>query len=134
MNREGIDLIELIHYYLCYRDQVHLSEHSLDMLKGQRNILYYTSRISRMLSCKLVSWDTRLRNRVYFIAYLLCIKYLLDIRIHGLPSLYTRFKIPFNGPIIVYEMYCFSWFQYDFSFLECHLDKYNTGRKLYKIE
>ena len=40
MNREGIDLIELIHYYLCYRDQIHLSEHSLSMLKRQSNILY----------------------------------------------------------------------------------------------
>ena len=132
MNREGIDLIELIHYYLCYyRDQKHLSGQSLDMLKRQSNILYYTSRISRMLSCKLVSWDTRLRNRVYFIAYLLCIKYLLDIRIHRLPALYTRFGIPFTGPIIDYEMYCFSWLQYDFSFLERRLMKYDTGRNLF---
>lgn len=131
MNREGIDLIELIHYYLCYRDQIHLSEHSLGMLKRQSNILYYTSRISRKLSCKLVSWDTRLRNRVYFIAYLLCIKYLLDIRIHGLPALYTRFGIAFSGPIIDYEMYCFSWIHYDFSFLEHRLEKYSTGRHLF---
>lgn len=131
MSREGIDLIEVIHYYLCYRDHIHLSDHSLGMLRVQRNILYYTSRISRMLSRNLIDWDAKLRNRVYFLAYLLCIKYLLDIRIHNLPTLYRKFGVFFSGPIFYYEMYCFAFLGYNFVFLERPVEMYNTGRHIY---
>ena len=121
----GIKLIEHIHYYLCYEKHLHIHRDYLDGFKRQRNIIYHTSRISRMISRHVKSWEMDLRNCVYFIAYLLCIKYLLDIDIYDIKSLYKMFNINIKKPLHIYEYFCFYILDFDFSFLEDKISHWN---------
>lgn len=115
----GIKLIEKIHYFLCYNNNHnYLFDECKIILRRQSNVLYYTSRISRKLSSKLIYWTTDLKNKTYFISYILYIKFQLDIYLYNIKKLYTQFAIEFTKPYIYYELYCFKFLNYDFSFLE----------------
>jgi len=121
----GIRLIEKIHYYLCYQKHLHIHHIYLDDFKRQRNILYYTSRIARVISRHVKSWEITLRNCVYFIAYLLCIKYLLDVELYDIKSLYKKFNINIQKELHVYEYFCLYLIDFDFSFLESKVERWN---------
>jgi len=121
----GIKLIENIHYYLCYKKHAHIRHDYLEDFKRQRNIIYYTSRISRMISRHVKSWEMNLRNCVYFIAYLLCIKYLLDVELYNIKSLYNLFNINIEKELHIYEYFCLFILDFDFSFLEDKIEHWS---------
>jgi hypothetical protein len=121
----GIRLIEKIHYYLCYQKHLHIHPIYLEEFKKQRNIIYYTSRISRMISRYVEVWGVDLRNCVYFIAYLLCIKYLLDVELYDIKSIYKMFNINIKKRLDVYEYFCLYILEFNFSFLDEKIDHWN---------
>jgi len=121
----GILLIEKIHYYLCYQKHSHINLKYIDSFRKQRNVLYHTSLISRMLSKDIKEWSINLKNLVYFIAYILCIKYLLDIELFYIKSISEIFYIKMPKRLDYYEFFCLTRLKFDFSFLECKIDSWN---------
>ena len=113
----GIRLIERIHYYLCYKPTLHIDKYDVTMLRKQSNILYTTSRICRMLCRNITSCTIEEKNRVYFISYVLTVKWVTDCYLYQLPRLAKLFHIVLRRSMEMYEMDCLRYFDYSFSFL-----------------
>ena len=116
-SKHGIELIEQIHYYLCYIQHNHMDEEDINVFIRQRNIVYHTSRISRKISETIQYWSTDLRDVVYFTSYILYIKFFLDICLFRVVGLAAKFNIFFPKPFVFYEMKCLCRLELDFSFL-----------------
>jgi len=113
-------LIEKIHYYLCYCYHEHLCDVDTEIFKRQSNVLYYTSKIYHKLR------RCGKPKHVYFMSYILFIKWALDIEFYGITELAERFHINLFGSIFAYEIYYLSELGYDFRFLEFQ----NRSRRL----
>jgi hypothetical protein len=113
----GIRLIEKIHYYLCYQKTIHLDTYDVIMFRKQSNILYTTSRICRTLCRNITSCTIEQKNRVYFISYVLTVKWLTDCYLYKIPLLATLFHIVLHRSISMYEMDCLQFLDYSFLFL-----------------
>ena len=113
---KGIEFIEIIHYYLCYRPHSHFSKRDLEIFKRQSNVLYYTSRICRKLSKIFKVWSDDIKYITYFISYIFTIKYLLDIQMNYIFMLYRLFRVKINS-LVQYELFFLEKIQYNFDFL-----------------
>lgn len=117
MSLYGIRLMEHIHYYLCYKPTLHLDTYDVSMFRKQSNILYTTSRICRMLCRNITSCTIEEKNRVYFISYVLTVKWVTDCYLYQIPRLAKLFHIVLHRSITTYEMDCLRYLDYSFSFL-----------------
>lgn len=117
----GIEFIEVIHYYLCYKQHSHLRLTDLHIFRKQSNILYYTSRISREMSKRILKWNNNAKDIVYFISYLFTISYLLDIQICNIRHLFLLFNIyKSEHEFAEIQLFFFKEINYNFAFLQNH--------------
>lgn len=128
---ESACLIEEIHYYLTYESLKEAANHISDLdrrlLASESNVLYYTSRIAhRLINNAKPNLPKKEINKIYFVCYSLCLKWLYDIQIGKGRTLAMDFGIYFDFNFCACELYCLRALNFSFEFLEKKPNKWKV--------
>jgi hypothetical protein len=117
VNAHAARRIEVVHCYLCTASP-HLSAGDRAALRRERNVLYHTSRVAHQILRGGRANTQDALEKVHFIAYLLCLKWLFDVDLRWERQLAESFGYYFGGMHLNHEFTCFRALDFSFAFLE----------------